>query len=392
MNIFESIKNKFGNVIVEVEGFFTERFINICKFKGVKINEIRNIKSGIIRFSVSIKDFKKLKNIANKTKCKIKIKKKRGLYFWAFRYRKRKYFLGGIIAVVFMFILSNSIIWKVNINLDISQNEYDNILNRINESGIHVGKINIGIDNNDIIKSLRAEFTEYAWIGFDIRGSQAYIEFKEKVVLEDKDVQETRIGDIYANKSGIITKIIPENGTALYKEGSYIEEGMMVIEGKLNTQFYGSIDISARGILKIKSEYIFEKEYFYTGSLKEYTGEEKYNIGFSVNLNEYYFNYLNNSEKYDKIKYNKDFNFFNLTLSFDFYKFERFEYNEITYTKEQLVEMMESESKNYIENVMDSVDNPSLLSESKYIENTYSGFKVKIIYYVEEEIGEFKPR
>ena len=79
MDIEEGIKRINGVLEVEIQGFFTERFINLCKINNIKIWNIKNIVSGIIRFNISIKDFKKLKPIARKTKCKIKIVKKQGI-------------------------------------------------------------------------------------------------------------------------------------------------------------------------------------------------------------------------------------------------------------------------------------------------------------------------
>ena len=72
MGIISNVKNKIGVVTVQIEGFFTERFINLCKINNIKIWEIRNIVKGVVRFEISIYDFKKLRKVAKKTKCKVK--------------------------------------------------------------------------------------------------------------------------------------------------------------------------------------------------------------------------------------------------------------------------------------------------------------------------------
>ena len=88
MGITENIKNISGIVTVQIEGFFTERFINLCKINNINIWDVRNIVKGVVRFKIRIRDFKKLRKIARKTKCKVKIKEKRRLYFKLFKYRK----------------------------------------------------------------------------------------------------------------------------------------------------------------------------------------------------------------------------------------------------------------------------------------------------------------
>ena len=103
MGITSNIQNITGIIIVQIEGFFTERFINLCRINNIKIWDIRNIVKGVIRFKMQISDFKKLRSIAKKTKCKVSIKEKKGLYFTLFKYRKRK-----LVFVLFFLILLNA--------------------------------------------------------------------------------------------------------------------------------------------------------------------------------------------------------------------------------------------------------------------------------------------
>ena len=95
MGLTSNVQNMMGVVTVQIEGFFTERFINLCRINNVKIWDIRNIVKGVVRFKINIYEFKKLKKIAKKTKCKVKIKDKKGIYFVLFKYRKRKLIFKG---------------------------------------------------------------------------------------------------------------------------------------------------------------------------------------------------------------------------------------------------------------------------------------------------------
>ena len=74
MKITNNMRNLAGIITVQIEGFFTERFINLCRINNIKIWEIRNIVKGVIRFKMNISDFKKLRSITKKTKCKVSIK------------------------------------------------------------------------------------------------------------------------------------------------------------------------------------------------------------------------------------------------------------------------------------------------------------------------------
>ena len=81
-----------GYVRIEIEGYYVERFINICTNKKILIWNLKREKGVKLYLNIGINDFKRLSSIAKKTKCKIKILKKRGIPFFLSRYKKRKIF------------------------------------------------------------------------------------------------------------------------------------------------------------------------------------------------------------------------------------------------------------------------------------------------------------
>ena len=61
----------FGYVNISVEGYYIERFINICISKNILLWNMKREKSTYLNSNIGIKEFKKIKEIAKKTKCKI---------------------------------------------------------------------------------------------------------------------------------------------------------------------------------------------------------------------------------------------------------------------------------------------------------------------------------
>lgn len=57
-----------GCVDIVIEGFYIERFINICTNQNIFLWNLKRDKSTILYARVSIQDFKKLKPICNKTR------------------------------------------------------------------------------------------------------------------------------------------------------------------------------------------------------------------------------------------------------------------------------------------------------------------------------------
>ena len=61
-----------GYVNIEVEGYFIERFINICNSKKIFLWNMKRKHSTIIRVNIGIRDFKKIKEIVLKVENDLK--------------------------------------------------------------------------------------------------------------------------------------------------------------------------------------------------------------------------------------------------------------------------------------------------------------------------------
>ena len=393
MELEEGIKRIKGVVEVEIQGFFTERFINLCRINNIKIWNIKNVVNGIVRFSIAIKDFKKIKPISKKTKCKVKIISKKGVYFKLFKYRKRS--LAFILILLFLILstLSTTFIW----NIEVVGNMYiptENIYSALKDSGLYVGRNKIGLKTKKVINEMRVELTDIAWMGIEIDGTHAKVKVVEKTKLPESAVNENTIGDIVSDKSGVIEKIVVENGTAILEAGDYVEEGRILIEGKIYSKFLEPKDVSAKGIVTVKRQYEYKKEYPYTVMEKEYNKKAKYSIGFTLNDKENYINYLDKSLKYDIIKNSKEISIFNNKLSLTLYRFNIYDEKSITRSDEQIEELARNEAQDYIEKtVLPDLRSPKITNKELIIDSKDEDkICVRMVYDIVEEIGYFKER
>ena len=133
-----------GYVNIFVEGMFLERFINICRSKNIILWNIERKRSTIMYANISIEDFKKIKRIASKTKCKVKIVSKKGLPFIFYRYKKRKIFVLCLLLVFMSLLAFSQFLWNVDINIRDSNEpeKYDKeeIMRNLEEAGLKIGK------------------------------------------------------------------------------------------------------------------------------------------------------------------------------------------------------------------------------------------------------------
>ena len=81
------ILNALGYLKIEIEGFFIQRFINLCISKGIFLDQTKHINKSKIVTKINKNDFRDVCKIAKKTNCRIKIIKKAGVPFIVHKYR-----------------------------------------------------------------------------------------------------------------------------------------------------------------------------------------------------------------------------------------------------------------------------------------------------------------
>lgn len=211
-----------GFVNISIEGYFIERFINICISKHILLWNLKRKKSSFLYANIGMRDFKKIKQIAKMTKCRVKIEAKKGLPFLLHRYKKRKLLLFLLLPILAFILGTSTFIWNIEVkgNTSITTTE---ILEQLKNSGLKTGMLKQKVDTKKIINDIRLHRDDVAWIGIKLQGTNAIVE----VVEADKKPQiinEQEYCNIVSDKEGIVTKITAQNGTALVKEGDIIKK------------------------------------------------------------------------------------------------------------------------------------------------------------------------
>ena len=263
-----------GYVRLTVEGYYVERFINICISNKILIWNIKREKGGVKLFlNVGINDFKKLSPVAKKTKCKIKINKKRGMPFLLHRYRKRKIFGMFLIIIVVLIMASSNYIWNVEIQIEDNE-QIERIEQELTEAGLVIGKNKNRIKTSEIIQKVRLDRKDISWIGIELKGTNAIVKIV-KAKEAPEIINENDYTNIVANKSGIITKIVAQNGTAKVKVGDTVEVGTVLIEGTMAGKYTDLRYVHSIGEIEAKVWYSETKTIYYRNQEKEYTKNEK---------------------------------------------------------------------------------------------------------------------
>ena len=377
-----------GYVRIEVEGYYIERFINICTNRKILIWNLKREKNVKLYLNIGISDFKKLSEIARKTKCRIKIQKKRGVPFLLNRYKKRKIFGVLLIIMSILIYISSDYIW--NIEIEVQDNlEVLGINEELDNLGLKVGVKKSKVNSDAIISKLRLERSDISWIGIDIEGTNAIVRLV-KADEPPKIIDNKEYSNIIAKKDGIITKITARNGTAKVGVGDTVKEGTVLIEGIMEGKYTEPRKVHSLGEVLAKVWYTESEKVYYKQILKQKTGQEE--VKYEINFGNYKLKLYQKASKFELYESNRKNN--NLKFGNNFYLpigltkiTNREEYEE---EKEYSLE----EAKNIAieslsQKIEENIENKENISDKIIKTNENAEFvEVFVTYEVIESIGE----
>ena len=379
-----------GFVNISVEGFFIERFINICRDRKIILNNLCIQNNTYLKVRIPKDDFVQIKNIAQKTKCKVKIERKVGLPFIINKYRKRKIFLIAIILIAIFIFIITKFVWNIEVvgNNTIPKEE---IIEFVNRYGIKIGELKNNINTKKICNLIMIDREDIAWLGITIKGTNVIINIKEASEIPEI-IDRNEICDIVSNKDAIISKIIVQNGTARVKEGDIVKQGDLLVEGIMESEQMENRLVHSEATIYGKNYYTKSRKelFLQNNTIKSGKEEKRYEIcinNFKLNFNKR----LSKFENYDTINESKKIKIFsNYYFPLEIRKTTNFELKleEKNYQEEELKDKIISELKDEFEQEysISKYDEENVKCfEEEIVEN--NGIYIKLTYELQEEIG-----
>ncbi|MCD8391276.1 MAG: sporulation protein YqfD, partial [Firmicutes bacterium] len=253
-------------------------FINICLRRNIEIWDVSPKSAGAMTLKISKRDFKRIRSIRGKSEVKIKIRKKRGLYNFLKRYRKRYMFAVCALLCVWAVYAVSQHIWSIEIN-GVKNSDINTLAAQLAENGVVIGakkkdlksvgeiKKDIIIHNNDIA---------WLWIYFD--GTKARVEVSETRV-PSVETEEGEPCDITAVREGVIKDITVKSGEAQVKRGDAAEKGDVLISGKVAVYREGDPEeymyVRSLGTVEAYTSHTAEREEKLYNEVRVPTGKSK---------------------------------------------------------------------------------------------------------------------
>lgn len=309
-----------GYILISIEGFFLERFINICMNRNILLWDIKRLGTTKMIACISIAGFKKIATIAYKSRCRVKILKRAGLPFLFFKHRKRTAFAAGVFLFFFLIFVMSCFVWGVEIS-GLKNLDEKTVRQALIENGLKIGMPTGAVDVDAVRSRMMTAMPEVAWIGVNIVGSKAKVEIKERT-QKPSIVEKDKLYNIKAKYDGVIIKIDVTEGQKLVKPGDVVTKGQLLVSGVIDSIVLGVRYVPSSAKIIAKTWHEASAEMLPFVEVENRTGNAKSKhilkvFGFNINF------FLHDGipyVKYDRISHVNQFAITpNLLLPFSFH-------------------------------------------------------------------------
>ncbi len=367
-----------GFLSVLFYGDFPQLILNLAAENHIFIWNSQITEKGI-EACISVKNFKRLKNLIRKKGLRAHILKKRGLPFILSKNRKRLGFFTGLFLFFALLNILSSFIWIIDVtgNSVVSKQEITDALNKI---GICEGLNKNLINPKSHREKLLLELDTLAWASLNIEGCRLTVNITE-IKKEDSAHSPS---NLKAKTSGIVKKINIVSGNCVVKSGDAVNKGDILVSGIIETADNTSFVASA-GEIFAETEHIFtlQKKFKEELSLENGKTKKKYVAEFFTIKLPLYLGKEN--KKYNSSLDTHQLYLFGQSLPIRLYE-KKFFFTEkflSNYSEEELKEKLAEELKTAIEKQAFN----SFKIKSKEFQTNKDGITLKAVITAEENIA-----
>lgn len=261
-----------GYVVIAADGYFLERFLNICMRRGIFLRNVRRVGSERICACVSIGDFKRIRGVARKTSTRVKILERHGLPFLLHRMRHRH-------AAAFGAVLFCAVLWYCSTHImgvaivGNSRISDETVALELRKLGVYRGAPIRLIDRRMVQNSMMNELDDLAWIGVNIKGSKVYVEIRERLDVRREETDAPC--NLVAARDGLVRMLDVKEGQTVVRLGDMVEKGDLLVSGAVDSTAEGIRYVHAFGGVYAETRYMMSREYPLEYTEKIYTGKKK---------------------------------------------------------------------------------------------------------------------
>jgi len=248
-----------GYVSLIVQGHFIERFINVCTRRNIYLWDIKKTEPARARMKMSLRGFRMVRPIAHKTHTHVRIQKRHGFPIIMRRYRKRRFFVAGLVLVVVLTIVMSQFVWTIELvgNENVPAEE---ILMTLEEFGLKEGAFRGSLDQDALKNKALYRMDTLSWLWVELKGCKAIVRVKEKTPAPYM-VPRDEPCDIIAAKTAVIKVVNAKTGYAAVLPGETVEQGQLLISGTIESELSPTRYVHSTGEVLARTWYEKTAEY-----------------------------------------------------------------------------------------------------------------------------------
>ncbi len=290
-----------GEVTGKVESGFPERILNLCAEYGITFWDLRWSSPVEFTFTMTRRDWKRLRRLSKKIDCDLTAMEWRGTPFFLGRIRYRYGLWVTLILCSTLLFLSSFFIWdfRVEGNQTVSKQE---ILRALDKCGVGFGTYGLSVDSPQLRNQILVEIPELSYIAVNVKGCRAYVQVRERIPAPEI-ISKREPGNTVASKDALVTAIQPWDGEKMVLPGTTVKTGQLLISGVVQDNVSGVRYLRGMGKVYGRTWYHLQCRVPLTVEEKVYTGEEKTRRAILIGKNRWnlYFSSSISGDTCDKI-------------------------------------------------------------------------------------------
>lgn len=246
-----------GYVTVCIEGIFLEKFTNLCAINCLPFWNVKRYGMAKMSGYTTISGYKKMRHIAKKCGCRVKLSRRRGVPFILHKYRKRKIFAVGVVLFLAFIKLSGLFIWQIDVVGNTSPIS-DEIVAQVEELGVKRGTLKSKINIREMASKLMVKRSDLSWVGVEIDGMRLKVRVVEKVKVPER-IDENAVCNIVASKPGMIIGINTLQGTQMVEVNDIVDKGDILVSGIIEMQQFPDKTQLVHSLAEIEAKVWYER-------------------------------------------------------------------------------------------------------------------------------------
>ena len=236
-----------GQVTLRVESGFPERVLNVCAARQIAFWDLRWETPLSFTFTVTRRDFRRLKKAAERLSCEIAVVEREGMPYLLRRFRRRYALTAGLALCALALLAGSFFIWDFEIEGNETLRE-EEILRALEKYGVGLGTFGFSIESEQLRNDILLELPKLSYIAVNVRGCRAQVQVRERVEAPEI-VDKRRTGNTVAKKDGFITEIRPLDGQKLVLAGTTVQKGQLLISGVTDDEQAGTRFLDRKSVV-----------------------------------------------------------------------------------------------------------------------------------------------